>query len=79
MLGRDTGRKLVRSGGGYGEDRAADLQDEFCRLDKRTTKFEERMARIESAIFFGPATVRDLKRGQYGKTPDVTKELGKVL
>lgn len=52
----------------------AEAQEDMERLDKklnqRLTKLDERFARIEGAIFFGPAAVRDLQRGQYGQRPE---------
>ena len=39
------------------------VQSGFAELNERLTELEERIARIEGAVFFGPAAAQALRRG----------------
>ena len=57
---------------------AADIRSEFAQQSERMTLMEERIARIEGALFFGPSAVQSLPTSTPPRSPsrpDVTKRL----
>ena len=55
---------------------AAASREEFAQQSERMTLMEERIARIEGALFFGPSAVQSLPRSKEPGSPsssDVTK------
>ncbi len=54
---------------------AAEVRSEFAHQSERMTALEERIARIEGALFFGPSAVQALPRHRTSpspSSPDVT-------
>lgn len=57
---------------------AAEIRAEFAQQSERMSLFEERIARIEGALFFGPSAVQALPSSRNPRTPEhpgVTKRL----
>lgn len=58
-----------------------EVQSGFAELNERLTELEERIARIEGAVFFGPAAAQALRRGPSHprsgtpSNPDIPKRL----
>ena len=55
---------------------AAESRAEFAQQSERMTLMEERIARIEGALFFGPSAVQSLPQSKEPRSPsssDVTK------
>lgn len=55
---------------------AAASREEFAQQSERMTLMEERIARIEGALFFGPAAMQSLPKSKEPGSPsssDVTK------